>query len=564
MLTQKYRVKMSNRSNCLCRANYALLVLVVRLVVACGSSNAPSNASSGGTVGVGGFSSTGGADNGGAPATTAAGGSQAQASGGNAATGGNNAATGGNNAATGGNNAATGGNNAATGGSVPTAGAGSGIDDGLMGFATKDPAGPPTGGSKVIGSNAVMTCTATSMKVLRDCLFRAKKSDKTNTDTRPNPPDWSAWEVHGGVTTGWKNYPLIIYIKGAIDGSQNDAGKPMLMADYEAGDPLCATDTGASCQQTLIQAKVERGNISIIGIPGDNSELPTLNGGWVMIRGQSNVIVRNLRIVNATDYWPSLESCATGVTDQDYCAWNAEPDGLTLDNTSRAWIDHCEFTDGPDFNGTNPDKTKYKMYDGLLDIKNSADYITLSYNKFYNHNKAMLIGATDSIETGYHITFVHNLVSFVQQRMPRVRNGQVHVLNNYYVGPQKTDYTQEYYFSYALGLGFNSQIYSDHNSFDISGATANSLLSVNFDAWSQYFTDVGSWLMGQAVDLNTAAASVVNARNTAQAGGAPFIGAVTWAPSTYYSYSADTTADSVKARVQASAGIGKVTPDPSL
>jgi pectate lyase len=89
-------------------------------------------------------------------------------------------------------------------------------------------------------------------------------------------------------------------------------------------------------------------------------------------------------------------------------------------------------------------------------------------------------------------------------------------------------------------------------------------LSVNFDAWAQYFTDVGSWLMGQTVDLNAAAASVVNARNTAQAGGTPFIGAVTWAPSTYYSYSADTTADSVKARVQSSAGIGKVTPDPSL
>ena len=564
-------------------------MLVVPMIVACGSSNATSQASSGGTVGAGGSGAPGGADNGGDSTTTAAGGSLAgggsatggslaQASGGNAATGGSLAQTSAGNAATGGTlaqpsggKAATGGSlaqtsagNAATGGSMSTGGAGSDMDDGLMGFATKDPAGPPTGGSKLIGSNAVMTCTATSMKILRDCLFRAKKSDKANTDTRPNPPDWSAWEVHGGVTTGWKNYPLVIYIKGVIDGSQNDSGKSMTMADYEAGDPLCGTDTGASCQQTLIQAKVERGNVSIIGIPGDNGEPPTLNGGWVMIRGQSNVIVRNLRIVNATDYWPSLESCATGITDQDYCAWNAEPDGLTLDNTSRAWVDHCEFTDGPDFNGVNPDKTKYKMYDGLLDIKNSADYITLSYNKFYNHNKAMLIGATDSIETGYHITFVHNLVTYVQQRMPRVRNGQVHVLNNYYVGPQKTDYTQEYYFGYALGLGFNSQIYSEHNSFDISGATANSLLSANFDAWAQYFTDVGSWLMGQAVDLNAAAANVVNARNSSQAGALPFIGAVTWAPSAYYGYTADTSADSVKTRVQASAGIGKVMPDPSL
>jgi pectate lyase len=402
------------------------------------------------------------------------------------------------------------------------------------------------------------------MAVLRDCLYRAKKSDKANTDTRPNPPNWSTWEVHAGVTTGWKNYPLVIYIKGVLDGSQNDSGTSMTMADYTAGDPLCGTDTGAACQQTLIQAKVERGNISIIGIPGDSGEPPTLNGGWLMIRGQSNVIVRNLRIVNATDYWPSLESCATGVTDQDYCAWNAEPDGMTLDNTSRAWVDHCEFTDGPDFNGVNPDKAKYKMYDGLLDIKNSSDYVTLSYNKFYNHNKAMLIGATDSIETGYNITFVHNLITYVQQRMPRVRNGQVHVLNNYYVGPQKTDFTQEYYFTYALGLGFNSKIYSERNNFEISGATANTLLNVNFDSWAQYFTDVGSWLLGTPVDLNAAAATVINARNASQAGNLTFLGAVSWNPAANYSYVADMTADAVKEKVLASAGVGKVAPEPSL
>jgi len=455
-----------------------------------------------------------------------------------------------------------GGSGTAGAGGTPDAGPADATDDGLIGWATRHANGAPTGGQKPIGEFSVMTCTAADMKTLRDCLYRAKKSDKTNTDTRPTPPDWSTWEVHAGVTGGWKKYPLIIYVKGVIDCAENDAGVAMSQANYEAGDPLCEGSTGASCQQAIIQAKVERGDVSVIGIPGDNGEPPTLKGGWLMFRGQENIIVRNLRIVNATDFWPGFESCAAGVTDRDYCAWNAEPDGLTLDNSSRAWIDHCEFTDGPDLEGTNPDKTKYKMYDGLLDIKNGADFVTLSYNRFTNHNKAMLVGATDSPDGNYGITFHHNLIRFVQQRMPRVRNGQVHVLNNYYVGPQKADYTQEYYFGYAIGLGFNSQVYSEGNSFDVTGATPTTLLSANFDAWAQHFTDVGSWIMGQPVDLNQAAAQVINERNAATGGSTPFVGPVSWSPGATYAYQAEPSAEAVKQHVLTRAGIGKVPPDP--
>lgn len=451
----------------------------------------------------------------------------------------------------------------ATGGASSSGAPANPDDDGLIGWATAHANGAPTGGYQPLGANPTMTCTASDMKTLRDCLFRAKKSDKTNTDTRAGGPDWATWEVHEGVTGGWKKYPLVIYIKGTIDSSLNDSGVAMTQALYEAGDPLCGTDKGAACQQAVIQAKVERGDISVIGIPGDNGEPPTLNGGWLLFRGQENVIVRNLRIVNATDYWASFETCAAGITDRDYCAWNAEPDGLTLDNTSRVWVDHCEFTDGPLFEGTNPDKTKYKMYDGLFDIKNGSDFITLSYNQFSNHNKAMLIGATDSADGNYGVTFYHNFVHFVQQRMPRVRNGQVHVLNNYYLGPQKTSYTEEYYFAYALGLGYNSQIYSEGNSFDITGATAQSLLSADFDAWGQYFSDVGSWLSGQPVDLNQAAAAVVNARNAANGGATPFIGPVMWKPADKYAYTADTSAETVKQKVLALSGLGRVTPDPA-
>ncbi|HMJ54540.1 MAG TPA: hypothetical protein VK540_20805 [Polyangiaceae bacterium] len=117
-----------------------------------------------------------------------------------------------------------GGSGTAGAGGTPDAGPADATDDGLIGWATRHANGAPTGGQKPIGEFSVMTCTAADMKTLRDCLYRAKKSDKTNTDTRPTPPDWSTWEVHAGVTGGWKKYPLIIYVKGVIDCAENDAG----------------------------------------------------------------------------------------------------------------------------------------------------------------------------------------------------------------------------------------------------------------------------------------------------------------------------------------------------
>ena len=132
-----------------------------------------------------------------------------------------------------------------------------------------------------------MTCTASDMKTLRDCLFRAKKSDKTNTDPRAGAPDWATWELHEGVTGGWKKYPVVIYVKGIIDCSQNDSGVAMTQALYEAGDPLCGTETGAGCQQAVIQAKVERGDISVIGIPGDGGRPTDRPGGPVVSADQS-------------------------------------------------------------------------------------------------------------------------------------------------------------------------------------------------------------------------------------------------------------------------------------
>lgn len=90
-------------------------------------------------------------------------------------------------------------------------------------------------------------------------------------------------------------------------------------------------------------------NKSILGL-GKDAEI--LQSGITVANG-TNVIIRNLAIRRILDN-----------------------DGITLINTTRVWIDHCEFSSefsqeiGPD------------TYDGQLDVVRASDWVTISWNYF--------------------------------------------------------------------------------------------------------------------------------------------------------------------------------------
>jgi len=117
---------------------------------------------------------------------------------------------------------------------------------------------------------------------------------------------------------------------------------------------------------------------------------------------------------------------------------NCKPDCITITTTSKyfshhIWIDHCTFSDSPasDPNGST--------HDGLLDITHRTNYVTISWNHFYNHNKTCLLGYTDgdTLEAGrLKTTYHHNWFDNTTQRHPRVRHAECHVFNNYYDGTQ--------------------------------------------------------------------------------------------------------------------------------
>ena len=98
-------------------------------------------------------------------------------------------------------------------------------------------------------------------------------------------------------------------------------------------------------------------------------------------------------------------------------------------------------------------------YDGLVDIKHGSDYITVSWNKFYNHHKTCLLGHSDNNgaqdSTHLLVTYHHNWFNGTVSRHPRVRfSGLTHVYNNYYNNN-----------SYGIASTMNANVLVENNYF---------------------------------------------------------------------------------------------------
>jgi pectinesterase len=142
---------------------------------------------------------------------------------------------------------------------------------------------------------------------------------------------------------------------------------------------------------------------TIIGV-GDTGEI--VHGELHLNPGTHNVIIRNLTI---------RDSYVEG----DWDGKTTDFDAVQMDSVHHVWIDHNRFT---------------HMGDGLLDVRKDSEYITVSYNRFTNHNKAFGIGWTTDVKT--QITIDHNLFDGTKQRNPSADNcAYAHLYNNYLTSP---------------------------------------------------------------------------------------------------------------------------------
>lgn len=181
-----------------------------------------------------------------------------------------------------------------------------------------------------------------------------------------------------------------------------------------------------------------------------------IKGGALSISSVSNVALRNLTIQDAYDPFPHHEA-------ND--GFNAQHDCIVIQGTSsNIWIDHCTLQDTMHCTtvSINGGTEKWQTYDGLLDMKGSVKNIVVSYCKFYDHDKTMLIGSsdTDGSNATRTVTLHHNYFLNCGQRLPMVRNTRLHLFNNYYEASGNY-YAQQY----AVGVRKNALIVAENNTF---------------------------------------------------------------------------------------------------
>jgi pectate lyase len=284
--------------------------------------------------------------------------------------------------------------------------------------------------------------------------------------------------------------PKIIYVDGTIDANVDDDNQPLTCQDYQrngytleaylaAYDPAVwgrslvpsgPLETARKASQLAQDARVRirvGSNTTLVGL-GNKAQL---EGAWLDVRGTSsvpisNVIIRNITFQDTFDCFPQWDP-----TDGSEGNWNSQYDAIALRYANHVWIDHNTFQDvetadsgAPTYFGRH-----YEMHDGECDITNASDLVTVSWNRFLNHDKVMLIGSTDYKDTDpnnpppdrgkLRVTIHHNMFDGLGQRTPRVRYGQVHIYNNYYKIVDNPGYI------YSWGVGIESKIYAENNYF---------------------------------------------------------------------------------------------------
>lgn len=277
------------------------------------------------------------------------------------------------------------------------------------------------------------------------------------------------------------NAPKIIKVAGTIDMTE--------------GTPF------ANTADQKVRARVKlTSNTTLIG---EGTGAGFVNA-WIDITSVSQVIVRNLHLVAPCDVGPIWDP-----TDGALGNWNSAYDAIGIVTATQVWIDRNTITDAPVTDDTLPienGKTK-QCHDGAIDITKGADLITVSYNVVTLHDKTMLIGGSDSQTSDagkLRITIANNVFKGTTQRVPRVRFGQVHVFNNYFVGSKTAN---PYPHSYSFGAGKQANILSHNNVFAIDGASGcDSLVVYSSSDRTGVFQDSGSQLNGAALGSCTVAA----------------------------------------------------------
>ncbi|XP_076897555.1 putative pectate lyase P59 [Bidens hawaiensis] len=182
-------------------------------------------------------------------------------------------------------------------------------------------------------------------------------------------------------------------------------------------------------------------------IDGRGFDIHVAGGSGFMLQFVHNVIIHGLHMYDIAEGSGGMIR-----SKHDHVGMRGRSDGdaICVFKSSQVWIDHCSFANS---------------YDGLIDIIAASTNVTISNCHFVKHDKALLFGASEKTpeDKVMKVTIAYNhFGKGLTQRLPAVRFGFVHVVNNGY-----TEWK-----SYAIGGGDGATIISQGNEFMAANGAA--------------------------------------------------------------------------------------------
>lgn len=286
----------------------------------------------------------------------------------------------------------------------------------------------------------------------------------------------------GEGTTGGAGGPLVEVT------TLNDSGPGSLREALVSAGPawIRFTLSGVIELSTFIPVSSDK------TVDGRGADITITGGGLFVQGGAGNVIVNNVRIRD---------------TPNDLLRF--------FDGGSRMWVHHCDLSNGGD---------------GAFDATEGTTGVTISYTHIFDHDKAMLVGASADDGDGASMRWTghHNWYENCVQRLPFIRFGQAHSFNNLFEWRSGT----------AMAVRFApGQMLVENNI--LAPQTNSGHKTINADpsgAATRFVGNLERPLQGQTIEFTEHTPDAV------------------FAPSASYQYTAEVADDALIAKLRAQAG----------
>ncbi|MER5309369.1 pectate lyase [Streptomyces sp. NPDC002773] len=222
----------------------------------------------------------------------------------------------------------------------------------------------------------------------------------------------TGYATQNGGTTGGAGGQTVrattgTQIHAALCGRASSSTPITIEVEGTVNHANTAKVSGTSCNTAagVIELK-QISNVTLVGV-GAGAVFDQLG---IHIRESSNIIIQNVTVKNVKKSGSPISNGG---------------DAIGMESGVRnVWVDHVTLeASGGESEG----------YDGLFDMKDNTQYVTLSYSILRNSGRGGLVGSSETELSNGFITYHHNLYENIDSRAPLLRGGIAHMYNNHYL-----------------------------------------------------------------------------------------------------------------------------------